>query len=158
MTPALDASEQAAAVAGRLLELGISNSQDRELLLARLDQQARPDETLRETLDRRLCEWLSEQLGEGATGGDPGRPEVLATAEATIVLSGIGERWPLALFDSTVRLPTAALRRLNLAVPVAVPPVVTVPMPAQPLEPFTFRDLAGQARPRRPGALNPGTR
>lgn len=141
MTTISDAPDQALLVRNRLQSLGVSDVRDRDRLLARLRRHARPGEALLETLDRRLCEWLNEQPLKTGLAGHHKRATIVAGAEAAIVLSGLAERWPLALFDSSIRLPAEALRRLELAVPVAAPPVVQVAMPVQPLEPVSVRDL-----------------
>lgn len=144
MTALFDAKDQALLLQDRLQVLGVSSPHDREVLLGRLRRQRHLGESLSDTLDRRLCEWLKEQLIDFALSGKD-RATLLAAAEAAVVLSGIGQRWPLSLFDNSSRLPGEAMRRLKLALPLATPPVVNVPMPAQPLEAPSLRDLLPKA-------------
>lgn len=152
MTSTIDAADQALLLQNRLQTLGVSNLRDRERLAARLRRQASPSETLLEAFDRRLCEWIGQQPLKSGFMGSQSIASRRATAEAAVVLSGVAARWPLALFDDR-RLPDEALRRLELAMPVAAPPVVPVSMPVQELEPVTLAQVLPKPVPERTRAI-----
>lgn len=125
----------------RLADLGLQDSPCRALLLARLERDRQPGESLEDCYARSLCRWLERwlerleapPLGEG--------PAALAAAEAAVALSGIAGRWPKALLHPTAELPAEARQRLLAALPLATPPVVPRAMPAQTLEPVALPAL-----------------
>lgn len=138
MTSSTDVPDPAFSVQSRLRGLGVHTPRDIDRLINRLRRQSRPGERLEETLERRLCEWLNYQPLSNSLLSHQSRRTMVAVAEAAVALSGVAERWPLTLFHDAT-LPPEALRRLDLAVPVAAPPVVPVPMPVQSLEPAAVR-------------------
>lgn len=141
MTPTTQDLKETFLLQDRLADLGVLNRNDRDLLLARLRRERLAGESLQDAYTRSLCRWFSrwlERLGETPLREGPA---ALAAAEAAVALSGLGERWPLALLDAATSLPPEARRRLKAALPVATPATVVRSMPAQQLEPVGLTDL-----------------